>query len=127
MTRLKVALFRLNPTVPPEVITAAVDELIRNRSAMLLEQANREVYRLLKEGIPVSVAEKDSTAPGEVEGRARHSVRAESADIGGGARGTARPTKGGQMPVRVGVLDWEQLPCVAWIPGFDMSPGVVLY
>jgi len=35
--------------------------LTRDRSAMSLEAANREVYRLLKEGIPVSVAEKDST------------------------------------------------------------------
>jgi hypothetical protein len=42
--------------LPPGAITAAMDEVTRDRSAMLLEQANREVYRLLKEGIPVSVA-----------------------------------------------------------------------
>jgi type I restriction enzyme R subunit len=47
--------------VPPEAITAAIDELTRDRSSMLLEQANREAYRLLKEGIPVSVADTDST------------------------------------------------------------------
>ena len=59
--RLRKALEKLNSTLPPEAITAAIDELTRDRSAMLLEQANREVYRLLKEGIPVSVAETDST------------------------------------------------------------------
>ena len=32
-----------------------MDELTRDRSAMSLEAANREVYRLLKDGIPVSV------------------------------------------------------------------------
>jgi len=55
--RLRMALERLNPSLPPEATTAAVDELTRDRSAMLLEQANREVYRLLKEGIPISVAD----------------------------------------------------------------------
>jgi type I restriction enzyme R subunit len=61
------ALERLNAgrmghhALPPEVITAAVDELTRDRSAMSLEAANREVYRLLKEGIPVSVMDAEST------------------------------------------------------------------
>jgi type I restriction enzyme R subunit len=55
VSRLRAALERLNPTLPPEAITTAVDELTRDRSAMSLEAANREVYRLLKEGIPVSV------------------------------------------------------------------------
>jgi type I restriction enzyme R subunit len=49
--RLREALERLNPALPPEAITAAVDELSRDRSAMSLEAANRDVYLLLKEGI----------------------------------------------------------------------------
>ncbi|MFZ4777407.1 MAG: type I restriction endonuclease, partial [Terrimicrobiaceae bacterium] len=53
--RLRVALERLNPDLPPEAITAAEDELTRDRSAMSLEAANREVYLLLKDGIKVSV------------------------------------------------------------------------
>jgi len=57
--RLLAVLEKLNPTLPPEAITAAIDELTRDRSAMLLEQANLEVYRLLKEGIPISVADKE--------------------------------------------------------------------
>ncbi len=61
MSRLRAALERLNPALPPEAITAAVDELIRDRSAMSLEAANREMYLLLKEGIKVSVPESDST------------------------------------------------------------------
>ena len=34
----RAALERLNPALPPEVITAAVDELTRDRSAMSLDQ-----------------------------------------------------------------------------------------
>jgi hypothetical protein len=57
--------------LPPGAITAAMDEVTRDRSAMLLEQANREVYRLLKEGIPVSVADRDISTPhpGPLPGR----------------------------------------------------------
>jgi len=64
VSRLRPALERLNPALPPEAITAAVDELTRDRSAMSLEAANREVYLLLKEGIKVSVPDTDST-PGK--------------------------------------------------------------
>jgi len=53
--RLRTALCRFNPALPPEVINTAIDELTRDRSAMSLEAANREIYRLLKDGIPVSV------------------------------------------------------------------------
>jgi type I restriction enzyme R subunit len=57
--RLRAALVRLNPGLPAEAIQAAIDDLTRDRSAMSLEAANREVYRLLKEGIPVSVPERE--------------------------------------------------------------------
>ena len=53
--RLRDALERLNPGQPPEAISAAIEELSRNRSAMGLVAANREVYRLLKDGVLVSV------------------------------------------------------------------------
>ena len=53
--RLRAALTALNPGLPPEAIQTAIDELGRDRSAMSLEAANREVYALLKEGIAVSV------------------------------------------------------------------------
>ncbi len=57
--RLREALERLNPALPPEAITNALDELTRDRSAMSLEGANREVYLLLKEGIRVSVPDRE--------------------------------------------------------------------
>ena len=41
VSRLRAALERLNPALPPEAITAAVDELTRARSAMSLAAACR--------------------------------------------------------------------------------------
>jgi len=59
VSRLRAALAKFNSTLPPEAISSAVDELTRDRSAMSLEAANREVYRLLKEGIAVSVPDRE--------------------------------------------------------------------
>ncbi len=53
--RLRTTLSRFNPSVPPEAIQAALDELTRDRSAMSLEAANREIYQYLKDGVAVSV------------------------------------------------------------------------
>ena len=55
VSRLRSAIVGLNPAIPSEAIENAVDVLMRDRSAMLPEHANRELYQLLKEGIPVSV------------------------------------------------------------------------
>jgi type I restriction enzyme R subunit len=57
--RLRAALVRFNPTLPPEAIDNAVDELTRDRSAMSPEAANREIYLLMKDGIPVSVPDRE--------------------------------------------------------------------
>ena len=57
--RLWAALVKFNPTLPTEAINTAIDELTCDRSVMSLEAANREVYRLLKEGIAVSVPDHD--------------------------------------------------------------------
>ena len=59
VARLRAALERFNPALPLEAIVAAVDELTRDRLAMSLESANREVYLLLKEGIKVSVPDRE--------------------------------------------------------------------
>lgn len=59
VSRLSAALERLNPSLPADAIKAAVDELSRDRSAMSLESANREIYDLLKEGIKVSVPNRE--------------------------------------------------------------------
>ena len=57
--RLRAALARFNSTLPAEAIQCAIDELTRERSAMSLEAANREVYRLLQEGVAVSVPDSE--------------------------------------------------------------------
>ena len=59
VSRLRAALERLNPTVPPETLTIAVESLTRNRATMSLVAANREVYDLLKNGISVSVPDHE--------------------------------------------------------------------
>ena len=53
--RLRSVLARLNPSLPPEAISAAVDELSRDRSAMLPAAANRELWALMRDGVKVSV------------------------------------------------------------------------
>ena len=57
--RLRSALEKLNPSLLPEAITSTMDELTRNRSAMSMAAANREVHELLKQGIKVSVPDKE--------------------------------------------------------------------
>jgi type I restriction enzyme R subunit len=57
--RLEAVLQRLNPTLPLEEISAALDELTRNRSAMSMAAANREMHELLKQGVKVSVPDKE--------------------------------------------------------------------
>jgi type I restriction enzyme R subunit len=54
MSRLRAALTKLNPDAPRLAIEAAIEELLRSRSAMGAPGANREVLGLLTEGIRVS-------------------------------------------------------------------------
>jgi len=53
--RLRSALARLNPSLPPEAIAAAVNELSRDRSAMTPTAANRDLWQLMRDGVKVSV------------------------------------------------------------------------
>jgi type I restriction enzyme R subunit len=66
--RLRPALESLNKHLPKEAIDQAIDELIRDRSKMSPANANREVYRLLKDG--VKVAYRDARGQ-QVDDRAR--------------------------------------------------------
>src|SRR5438552_12020446 len=59
LARLRPALERLNSHLPSEPLSAAIDELTRDRSAMSLAAANRDVYSVLKEGVPVSVPDRE--------------------------------------------------------------------
>ena len=54
--RLRAALHRLNPDLPHEAIELAIEELTRDRSALSPANANREIYQLLKQGIPVRIS-----------------------------------------------------------------------
>ncbi|HKP53543.1 MAG TPA: type I restriction endonuclease subunit R [Chloroflexia bacterium] len=58
--RLRDALNRLNPGMPPEAIEAAITELSRDRSALGSAYANRELYALLKDGVKVTVHDAES-------------------------------------------------------------------
>jgi type I restriction enzyme R subunit len=93
---------RLNPALPPEAITAAVDELTRDRSAMSLEAASREVYLLLKEGIKVSVADTGDSTPHP--GKSGHLIRTSSTFSPSDAE---KGRSGGQKTERLRVVDWE--------------------
>ncbi|MBE3119250.1 MAG: type I restriction endonuclease subunit R [Candidatus Atribacteria bacterium] len=57
--RLRPALQRLNPDVPPEAINQAIEELTRDRSRMSSVAANREIYHLLKNGVRVPMPDPE--------------------------------------------------------------------
>ena len=47
VSRLRPALHRLNPDLPMEAIEGAVEEICRDRTALSLAEANREIDKLL--------------------------------------------------------------------------------
>jgi type I restriction enzyme, R subunit len=57
--RLRPALERLNPSLPPLAIEQAIAELTKDRSAMDPVRANRELYDLVKDGVEVAVRTAD--------------------------------------------------------------------
>src|SRR5437660_1055036 len=66
--KLRAVLRKLNSDIPAEGIEQAIEELTKDRSALHPVIANREVYRLLKDGVPVTL--QDEKGEHEVE-RAR--------------------------------------------------------
>ena len=54
LSRLRPALEKLNPELPPEALNLAIEELLRDRSLMSVVEANHEVYDLLKDGVRVA-------------------------------------------------------------------------
>ena len=56
LNRLRAALERLNPGVPPLALELAADQLTDRRSALIPARANQAVYQLLKDGVRVRVA-----------------------------------------------------------------------
>lgn len=58
VARLRAALGRLNPALDDAAFDQAIEILTRDRSTMIAVNANQEVYKLLKDGIPVDVADE---------------------------------------------------------------------
>ena len=57
--RLLAALRKLNPDVPDDALDKAVEELAKDRAALGLAHANRETYKLLKDGVSVTFENDD--------------------------------------------------------------------
>ncbi|MEZ6141067.1 MAG: type I restriction endonuclease subunit R [Zavarzinella sp.] len=57
--RLRAAIEKLNPDIASDAVQLAMDELAKDRSAMSLAHANREIYKLLKDGVKVSFQNDD--------------------------------------------------------------------
>ena len=58
-TRLRIALERFNPDVSSETIDGAIEELTKSRAVMNPAEANYEIYRLLKDGVKVTITDPD--------------------------------------------------------------------
>lgn len=58
VSRLRPALERLNATLPSPAIDLAIEELTKDRSSLSPINANREIYQLLKNGVPVKVKDE---------------------------------------------------------------------
>ena len=62
LTRLlRPAIERLNPGIPPEGVEAALTEVTRDRSTLHNARANREVYELLRDRVPVMIRKPDGS------------------------------------------------------------------
>jgi len=57
--RLKDALQKLNPDLPNEAIILAIEELTRDRSSLNPVVANKEVYKMLRDGVRVDIRQDD--------------------------------------------------------------------
>lgn len=57
--KLRSALVKLNPDLDSTAIDLSIDELAKDRNAMSPAQANREVYKLLKDGVKVAFQKED--------------------------------------------------------------------
>ena len=103
VSRLRPALERLNPDAAKEVIDDAIEQLTRDRRAMTPAQANREIYKLLKDGVRV-IVQSATLSPTLSQGRGSQSFAPSS------VAPSPRPSpkgRGGQEVERIRVIDWE--------------------
>jgi type I restriction enzyme R subunit len=59
ISKLRPALEKLNPHLPNQAITLAIEKLTRDRSALTLAHANQEIYNLLKDRVKVTYRNDD--------------------------------------------------------------------
>lgn len=59
--RLRAAIERLNPGMPPEAVDLAVAEITRPRTVMHYARANQQVHALMRDRVEVSVRQPDGT------------------------------------------------------------------
>jgi type I restriction enzyme R subunit len=57
--RLTAALEQLNPNLPASALQTVIDAIMLDRSRMVAENANRELWQLLRDGVKVKVAKPD--------------------------------------------------------------------
>lgn len=63
---LRNSIKKLNPSVDRDAIDLAIDEITKDRSSLSPVNANREVYKLLKDGVKVSYKNEDDEETDEV-------------------------------------------------------------
>ncbi len=59
VSQLRPALMRLNPDLPAEAVDEAVEELVRDRTALSLAEANREIDKLIRHGVKVEFPDQE--------------------------------------------------------------------
>lgn len=57
--RLKAACVRLNPTIPENIINDVIEKVMDRRGAMSALAANRELYDLIRDGVPVEFDDEE--------------------------------------------------------------------
>lgn len=62
--KLLTALEKLNPDLPPQALQLAIAELTHSRSTLSAENANREIYTLLKSGVKVTFKDTSASSGG---------------------------------------------------------------
>lgn len=60
------ALTKLNPDVKSEAIELAIEDIIRDRSTLNPANANKEIYKMLRDGVKVSIKREDGSEDTEV-------------------------------------------------------------
>ncbi|MEP7102421.1 MAG: type I restriction endonuclease subunit R [Burkholderiales bacterium] len=114
--RLRGAVQRLNPHVPPAAQAQAIAQLARPRYAMSLVAANREVDALMRDGVPVEFEATDGPHAGRV---VQERVRVIDFDQTDPAAGRNEYLAVTQLWVR-GELGWRRRDVLLYVNGLPL-------